>query len=117
IDKQNRLHPYYIVYLKDNGELVYNHVDAKKSLDIFRLVCKGKQMPLEALAKQFCDETNDYRKMDAYSNLLQKSISTILKTEEEKDVMSLFKSGGTSALRSQIKGIEDFKLISFLVIK
>ena len=117
IDKQNRLHPYYIVYLKENGELVYNHVDAKKSLDIFRLICKGKQEPLEALAKQFSEETNDYRKMDAYSNLLQKSISTILKTEEEKDVLSLFKSGGTSALRSQIKGIEDFKLISFLVIK
>ncbi len=117
IDKQNRLHPYYIVYIKDNGELVFNHVDAKKTLDIFRLICKGKTQPLEELAKQFSAETNDYRKMDAYSGLLQKSISTILKSEEEKDVQSLFKSGGTLALRSKIKGIEDFKLISFLVIK
>lgn len=117
IDKQNRLHPYYIVYLKENGELAYNHIEAKKTLDIFRLVSKGKKEPIEELVKQFSDETNEYKKMDVYSNQLQKSISTILKTEEEKDVLSLFKSGGTSALRSQIKGIEDFKLISFLIIK
>ena len=117
IDKQNRLHPYYIVFLKTTGELIFNHVDAKKTLDIFRLVCKGQTEPLEELAKEFSNETNDYRKMDLYSNLLQKSITSILKTEEEKDVQSLFKIGGTSALTSQIKGIEDFKLISFLVIK
>lgn len=117
IDRQNRLHPYYIVYIKDSGELVYSHVDAKKTLDIFRLICKGKNLPLEDLAKQFSDETNEYRSMDTYSALLQKTIGTILRSEEEKDIQSLFKSGGTLALRSKIKGIEDFKLISFLVIK
>ncbi len=105
------------MFLKTTGELVFNHVDAKKTLDIFRLVCKGQTEPLEDLAKEFANETNDYRKMDLYSNLLQKSITSILKTEEEKDVRSLFKIGGTTALTSQIKGIEDFKLISFLVIK
>jgi SNF2 family DNA or RNA helicase len=117
IDKQNRLHPYYIVYLKENGNLIHNHIDAKKTLDILRYICKDKNEAIHEVAKQLSVETNDYKKMDLYSSLLQKSISTILKTEEEKDVLSLFKSGGTSALRSQIKGIEDFQLISFLIIK
>jgi hypothetical protein len=96
---------------------MFNHVDAKKTLDIFRLVCKGQTEPFEDLAKAFANETNDFRKMDLYSNLLQKSITSILKTEEEKDVQSLFRVGGTSVLSTHIKGIEDFKLISFLVIK
>jgi hypothetical protein len=100
-----------------DGELIFSHADAKKTLDIFRLVCKGQTAPFEDLAKAFAEETNDFRKMDLYSNLLQTSITSILKTEEEKDVQSLFKIGGTSALTNHIKGIEDFKLISFLVIK
>jgi hypothetical protein len=117
IDKQNRLHPFYLVYLKANGELVHGHFDAKKTLDIFRLLAKGKNDPLEALCKAFSKETDEYRNMSAYSGLLKKAIGSILKTDEEKDVMSLFKSGGTTALREKIKGIEDFKLISFLIIK
>lgn len=117
IDKQNRLHPFYLVYLKANGELVHGHFDAKKILDIFRLLAKGKNAPLENLCKVFSTETDEYRNMSAYSALLKKAISSVLKTDEEKDVMSLFKSGGTTALREKIKGIEDFKLISFLIIK
>ncbi|QMU31367.1 helicase-related protein [Adhaeribacter radiodurans] len=117
IDKLNRLHPYYLVYVKENGDLIYNHVDAKKTLDVIRLLCKGKTEPLMSLCKQFSQETKDYCKMTTYSQLLQKSISSILKTEEEKEVLSLFKAGGTTALRGEIKGAEDFKLISFIVIK
>lgn len=117
IDKQNRLHPFYLVYLKANGELIHGHFDAKKTLDIFRLLAKGKNQPLDELCKVFSKETDEYRDMSNYSNLLKKAIGSILKTDEEKDVMSLFKSGGTTALREKIKGIEDFKLISFLIIK
>ena len=117
IDKLNRLHPYYLVFIKETGEIIYNHADAKKTLDSIRLVCKGINEPLVELCQNFSDETNEYREMDLYSGLLQKSISSILKTEEEKDILSLFKAGGTTALQSKIKGIEDFKLISFVVIK
>ena len=49
--------------------------------------------------------------------LLKKSIASILETEDEKEVLSLFKSGGTNVMKEKFKGIEDFKLISFLIIK
>jgi len=117
IDKQNRLHPFYLVFIKENGETIFNHVDAKKTLDCIRLVCKGINEPLIDLCENLSAETNGYRKMDKYSGLLQKSIASILKTEEEKDVLSLFRAGGTTALQNKIKGIEDFILISFIVIK
>jgi len=117
INKLNRLHPYYLVYIKRSGELQLNHVESKKILDAVRMLCKGKNEPLTELCKALSDETDEYHKMDAYSLLLKQSIGTILQTEEEKEVLSLFKSGGTTALTDKFKGIEDFKLISFLIVR
>ena len=117
IDKLNRLHPYYLVYIKDSGELLLNHIESKKILDAMRMLCKGKNEPLIDLCKSLSESTDDYHDMSNYSNLLKQSIGTILQTEEEKEVLSLFKSGGTTALKDKLKGIEDFNLISFLIIR
>ncbi len=117
IDKLNRLHPYYLVYIKQTGEILYSHTDAKKILDIMRHLAKGVTEPIVRLCDELYHETADYKNMSVYSQLLQKSIASILKTEEEKEVLSLFKAGGTTALVDKIKGIEDFKLISFFIVK
>ena len=117
IDKLNRLHPYYLVYMKEGGELHLGHVDPKKILDAMRNGSKGITEPLDDLCKKIIDETDDYSNMETYSSLLKQSISTILKKEEETELNSLFKAGGTTALREKIKGMEDFKLISFLIIE
>lgn len=117
INKLNRLHPYYLVYIKENGELLLNHVESKKILDAMRMFCKGKTEPLTDLCKGLSVETDEYHNMDRYSSLLKQSIGTILRTEEEKEVLSLFKSGGTTALKDKLKGIEDFNLVSFLIVR
>jgi len=113
----NRLHPYYIVYLRNDGSIVSSHVEPKKILDAMRMASKGIDEPITDLCKQLSKETQDYSDMTQYSQLLKDSISSILKKEEEKDVQSLFSAGGTTALQDKIKGIEDFKLLSFLIVK
>ncbi len=117
INKLNRLHPYYLVYMKMNGELILNHVESKKILDAMRVLTKDKTAPIKDVCKELAEETDDYHQMDEYSTLLKQGISTILQKEEEKEVLSLFKSGGTTALQEKIKGIEDFKLVSFLIVR
>lgn len=117
IDKLNRLHPFYLVYINSDGEIVLNHVESKKILDALRMLCKGKSEPIIELCKIIGDETDEYHDMSAYSNLLKSSISSILNKEEEKEILSLFSSGGTTALADKLKGAEDFKLISFLIIR
>jgi len=117
INKLNRLHPYYLVYIDREGNYVQKHVDSKKILDVFRTLCRGEKAPIEALCHQLNQETDDYHDMKFYSDLLKQSISSVLETEEEKAITSLFTSGGTTALTEQIKGIEDFKLVSFLIIR
>lgn len=117
INKLNRLHPYYLVYILMNGDLKFNHVEPKKILDAMRMLSKGEKEPMESVCKELSEATDDYHEMDEYSSLLKRSISTILQKEEESEVGSLFKSGGTTALQEKIKGIEDFKLVSFLTIR
>jgi hypothetical protein len=102
--------------MAESGELFLKYIESKKILDVIRLVCSGKTKPIEELCKSIVEETNDYYKMDKYSTLLKQSIHTILQTEEEKSVLSLFKAGGTTTAKNQFKGIEDFKLISFLIV-
>jgi hypothetical protein len=117
INKLNRLHPYYMVYENMNGELIFNHVEPKKILDAMRMLCKGKTKPLEEICKELNRQTDDYNDMQEYSDLLKQSIGTILNKEEEREVQSLFHSGGTTALKEKIKGVEDFKLVSFLIVR
>lgn len=117
INKLNRLHPFYLVFIKDSGELLLGHVDSKRILDAMRMLCKGVNQPIVELCKALSSETDEYHNMESFSQLLKYGIGTILKTEEEKEVLSLFKSGGTTALQDKFKGIEDFKLVSFLIVR
>ena len=117
IDKLNRLHPYYLVYVRKSGDVVLKHVEAKKTLDAIRILCNGKTEPVTNLCEEVKNETNDYCKMESYSGLLKQSIHSILQTEDEKAVLSLFRPGGTITSNNKFKGIEDFKLISFLIVR
>lgn len=117
INKLNRLHPYYLVYVKSNEELFLGHMESKKILDAMRMLCKGENEPILNLCVELSKETKEYSKMDSFSHLLKQSIGSILQTEKEKDVQSLFRVGGTTALKEKLRGIEDFNLVSFLIIK
>lgn len=55
--------------------------------------------------------------MAELSELLSEAINSIIDTKEESDIDSLFSAGGTSALMSDISGLDDFELICFLVVK
>lgn len=117
VDNRNRLHPFYMVYISENGEIICDYLQPKKLLDTMRLLCKGKDKPMEALYHRFNEETNDGRNMDEISELLSEAIDSIIDVKEESDIDSLFQPGGTSALLSEVSGLEDFELICFLVVK
>ena len=117
IDRKNLLHPFYMVYIADDGEVVCDHLHPKHLLDIMRLLCKGKGDYDRQLCKSFNKETKDGRKMEKYSALLQQAIDSIVQIKEESDIDSLFSLGETTALRGEIKGLDDFELITFLIIR
>ena len=117
IDNQNRIHPFYMVYVDMDGSVVCDYLNPKRLLDDIRLQCRGRSKPIRELCQIFNRETDDGRDMEEFSLLLNDAISSIIDTKEESDLDSLFRRGGTTALLSTMSGIEDFELISFLVVK
>lgn len=117
IDKKNLLHPFYMVYLSDDGEVICDHLHPKKLLDTLRLLCKDKKEYDRNLCALLSKETCDGRHMEHYSDLLQKAIDSMVRIKEESDIDSLFTLGETTALTNEIKGLDDFELITFLVIR
>lgn len=117
IDNQNRIHPFYMVYIGADGEIICDYLNPKKLLDTIRLLCRGKDEAITELCRRFNAETDDGRDMSAMSELLNEAIDSIIDIKEENDIDSLFKNGGTSALLSEVSGIEDFELICFIVVK
>lgn len=81
IDNQNRLHPFYMVYISNDGEVICDHLSPKEMLDKMRYLCKGKTEADTELCKQFNKETRDGRNMSQYSNLLGDAIASIIEVE------------------------------------
>ena len=117
IDNQNRIHPFYMVYIGMDGKVVCDYLNPKKMLDDIRLLCRGKKEPIKDLCQRFNEETDDGRDMTEMSELLSEAINSIIDCKEESDIDSLFSAGGTSALMSAVSGLDDFELICFLVVK
>lgn len=117
IGDKNRLHPYYLVYLDEAGNVVRNHMEVKAILDILRTTCKHHTEPIADLCRTYNRETKDGYKMDKYSRLLDKSIESIIDVKEADDLNTLFNTGSDVLFNSGIQGLDDFELITFVVIK
>jgi len=117
INQQNRLHPFYLVYISDDGEIIADHTEVKRLLDMIRTSCKGRSIPVSDVCRTFNERTEDGRKMEHYSGLLSAAIRSMVEVKEEKDLDSLFSGGRTTALTHTIAGLDDFELIGFLVIE
>ena len=117
VDKRNRIHPFYMVYISTDGEIICDYLNPKKLLDDVRLLCRGKSKPISEVYERFNRETDDGRNMADMSELLSEAINSTKDVKEEGDIDSLFSAGGTSALMSAVSGLDDFELICFLVVK
>ncbi len=117
INQQNRLHPYYLVYISNEGEIVVDHTEVKRLLDLVRTSCKGRAEPVVGACSIFNERTDDGRNMEQQSELLSSAIRSMIDVKDEKDLDSLFTGGRTTALVNTIAGLDDFELIAFLVIE
>jgi hypothetical protein len=117
INNRNRLHPFYMVYINDNGEVACDHLSPKELLDTLRLLCKGNTAPLFDLCRIFNKETKDGKDMRKYSELLGKAITSIIDVKAKSELDSFLSGESVSFLSNKISGLDDFELICFIVVK
>lgn len=111
------LYPYFLVYVKDNGEIHITNTNPKKILDIYKSLCQTKTEPIEKLVKAFNKETKNGNDMSMYTELLEKAVFDIKGVVEKKGIQSLFQIGQATLFENTVSGLNDFELISFLVVK
>ena len=117
IKGKNRLHPFYMVYVGNDGEIIANHLQPKEILDVMRLLAKGKSSPDKVLCDAFNEETRDGRDMGRVSECLGHAIDSIVCKKEESDVSSFLNGDFVDFRNEAIKGLDDFELICFLVVR
>ena len=116
-DNRNRIHPFYMVYIGMDGQIVCDYLNPKKMLDDIRLLCRGKSEPIKEVYERFNRDTDDGKDMAEMSELLSEAIDSIIDVKEESDIDSLFKPGGTTLSSNNFTGLNDFELVCFLVVK
>lgn len=117
LDAGNRIHPFYLVYLTREKEIIVNHLSPKEMLDRYRLLCKGLATPDKELCREFNKETRDGLKMDFYSDLLNAAVDSIVHVKDENDIDSFLSGEQLPLFSGALNRFEDFVLIDFLVIK
>lgn len=117
IDRKNLLHPFYAVYISEQGEIICNHLAPKKLLDKLRYTCRGKEKPLDSLCREFNKATDDGRNMGSYSQLLEQAIASIINVKDADDVDSFLSGEDISFFDNTIKGLDDFELICFFIVR
>lgn len=135
IDRKNRLHPFYMVYIKsekvavssekcttnsslltDNSVFI-DHLDPKSLLDTMRHLCRGNATPLLDLCHKFNAETRDGQRMGTYSRLLGDAVSSLIKVKETTDLFSFLDGDSGSLFGNEVRGLDDFELICFLIVR
>lgn len=117
IDHKNQLHPFYMVYISEEGEVVTDHLHPRDLLDKMRFLCKYKAEPDKQLCRSFNKETRDGLRMNKYSDLLGKAIQSIITVKEQSDIDCFLEGFAADFFDAPIAGLDNFELICFLVIK
>ena len=106
-----------MVYIRDDGEVQVDHLHPKDLLDKMRLICKSATSPDITLCRDFNKETRDGLRMGKYSELLGKTIKSIVSVKEQSDMDSFLEGFVGELFEERVSGLDDFELICFLVIK
>ena len=117
-DQKNALHPYYLVYVSEEGEILYHYTHVKKILDLYRSLCQGQNMVNNDLYDLFDNETRQGRKMDRYVAQLEKAVQSVIGKMDEHASLNLFSLGGLDNVVSTINtNVHDFEVVSYLIVK
>ena len=117
VNKQNYIHPFYMVYISNESEVLINHLAIKDLLDTLRFLCKNKKDTDKEAVKLFNKETKDGHKMNKYSELLSSTIKSIIEVKNENEIDAIISGKDFSFFAEQIDGLDDFELICFLVVE
>lgn len=115
--KLNKLQPHYLVYVKNDGSILYTYEKSREILDIYKALCLGKTEPFMNLCNKFNEQIKTQEGTDFYNNLLKSAINGITQYYQKNLFNQISGRGGILPINEdQIKSDNDFELITWLII-
>ncbi|ACN18033.1 putative DNA/RNA-dependent helicase, SNF II family domain protein (plasmid) [Desulforapulum autotrophicum HRM2] len=115
-DTTYALSPYYLVYVSNDGSVILQFTQTKKILDLLKkMSIHGKSINGGATTR-LSSLTRKGSDMSHYRNLLSKAVQALTGAAEERGVESLFSPGGTVISKNSFKGMDDFEVVSYLIL-
>ena len=118
-DSINPLHPYFLVYVLDDGNVRFTFAHPKQILDIYRILCSDRAECHAALCNLFDQQTNHGSDMQDYDRLLHKAVESLAATFRKRAAAGLFSGRGfiLPNQQEQVHEKTDLELVTWLVIK
>ena len=115
----NPLQPYFLVYIREDGEVRFTFAQPKQILEMYRLLCAGVKKPYDELCNLFDEQTDNGTNMTQYNELLQKAVNSLTHTYRKRAVSNLLSGRGGTLVKpeKQVRNVTDFELITWLVIQ
>jgi SNF2 family DNA or RNA helicase len=110
------LAPHYLVHVGTDGSILLPHTQAKPILDRIRRIAVGKDIPDAGAYAKYDGDTRNGKEMGEYQKLLATAVHSIVGKKEERAVVSLFKPGGTHAVKGEFSGVNEYEVTAFLVV-
>ena len=112
----NRLQPYFLVYVHDDGSVRYTFRQAQQCLALFQTLAAGHSNPSLALEDAFDKETEQGRRMEKYDRLLDAALRNIVGTFRNAELSQLFSQQRGARLTRKSEH-DSFELVTWLVIR
>ncbi|HAU0911799.1 TPA: helicase [Legionella pneumophila] len=116
VDDNYPLSPYFLVYVSENAVVDLNFTQSKKVLDLLKRHALMHNKVETDCVEIINARTKEGQNPDHYQHLLAVAIDSIVDKSEEKGVESLFTKGGTVLTATSCQGIEDFAVVSYLIL-
>ena len=115
---KNQLHPYFLLYIHNNGHVQYTFTKTKQILDLYRQLCLGKVNAITELCTIFDQQTKNGENMEQYTTLVKKAIRTIKKTFQEVEINNLFTNPHAllSNQQDRVNTATDLQLVTWLIV-
>ena len=114
----NRLQPYFLAYVRDDGTVRHGFRQAGECLRLFRRLAAGRTQAAAALEDAFDRETEGGRRMEKYDALIDAALRSIAGEFRAAEQRRLGRDRGARLARAPERpdGAGDFELVTWLVI-
>ena len=115
----NRLQPYFLTFVHEDGGVRYGFRNAKQILGLFGTVARGRDRVLRNLVDAFDSETGHGQGMAKYDRMANAALASIVGAFRTRVLGGLTRRRGAkiSKRSEQPRGSGDFQLVTWLVIR